>query len=412
MSRDYNFGPGKSLAYLSIFILALVHSSLKADDCVPVGKVLQPKTNTWINTAKLIRASADERIVLLGEHHDNMEHHRWQLQMITGLHTLNEDIVLGFEMFPRKVQPVLDRWVNGELTEQQFLKQVDWTTYWSFDARLYMPMFHYARMNNIPVYALNIERSLIRQVGKEGWKNISVDQREGISDPEPASAGYRQMLAGVFMQHGEKHSHPPTEELVAKTMAMSGFKRFVESQLVWDRAMAEAIASGVREHPQAQFVAVLGSGHMMYRYGVPEQLAALGLPKASVMIPWDREFECDYIQADFADAVIGLKSIRLSKAEENVDKPRLGVYLEAADGGVIIGKVVADSIAEQLMLQPNDVIAVIAGIKITEVSQVIDIVQATQFGTWLPITIKRGTELIKLVAKFPPRLSRDQDGTN
>ena len=407
MYRENKFSLKNLLAYLSIFSLLLMQASLKADDCVPVGKVLQPASDTWINTTKLIHASADKKIVLLGEHHDNLEHHRWQLQMITGLHTLNSDIVLGFEMFPRKAQPVLDRWIRGELTEQQFLEQVDWATYWTFDASLYLPLFNYARMNHIPIYALNIERSLIRQVGQQGWANIGADQREGISDPKPASQGYRQMLAGVFMQHGENHSETPSEALVAKAMAMPGFSRFVESQLVWDRAMAEAIASGVSKHPQAQFLAVLGSGHMMYRYGVPEQLKALDMPIPSVMVPWDTEFECEYIQADFADAVIGLESIRLSEQQKNSDKPRLGVYLEAADGGVKIEKIVSGSLAESLKLQPNDLITVMAGRLITDVSQVIKIVQATQFGTWLPFTVKRGDELLDRVAKFPPQAQND-----
>ena len=405
MFRENKFSLEKLLACLSVFGVLMMPVLLKADDCVPIGKVLLPKTDAWTNTTKLIHASADKKIVLLGEHHDNLEHHRWQLQMITGLHTLNTDIVLGFEMFPRKAQPVLDRWVNGELTEQQFLQQADWATYWSFDASLYMPLFHYARMNKIPIYALNIERSLISQVGKLGWENISAEQREGISDPQPASEGYRQMLAGVFMQHGKHHSETPTEALVSKAMAMPGFSRFVDSQLVWDRAMAEAIASGVRKHPQAQFLAILGSGHMMYRYGVPEQLKALAMPSPSVMVPWDTEFECEYIQADFADAVIGLKSIRFSEQEAS-NKPRLGVYLEAADGGVKIGKVVAGSIAESLELQSGDLITVMAGSVITEVSQVIKIVQDTQFGTWLPFTIKRGDKLLDRVAKFPPQSSK------
>ena len=407
MYKENEFSLEKLLACLSIVGLLFMPVPLKADDCVPVGKVLQPKTDTWTNTTKLIQASVDEKIILLGEHHDNMEHHRWQLQMITGLHTLNSDIVLGFEMFPRKAQPVLNSWVNGELTEQQFLKQVDWATYWTFDASLYMPLFHYARMNKIPIYALNIERSLIRQVGQQGWENIGADQREGISDPKPASEGYRKMLAGVFMQHGENHSETPSEESVSKAMAMPGFSRFVESQLVWDRAMAEAIVSGISKHPQAQFLAVLGSGHMMYRYGVPEQLKALDMPSPNVMVPWDTEFECEYIQADFADAVIGLKSIRFSEQQKSSDKPRLGVYLEAADGGVKIGKVIAGSIADSLELQSNDVITAMAGNVITDVSQVIRIVQATQFGTWLPFTIKRGDELLDRVAKFPPHTHND-----
>lgn len=412
MYRDNHFSPSSLLRYLAIFILISAQTSVKANDCVPVGKVLLPKTNSWTNTVELLHATADKKIVLLGEHHDNMEHHRWQLQMITGLHTLNSEIVLGFEMFPRKVQPILDKWVRGELSEQEFLKQVGWDEYWSFDPRLYMPLFDYARMNAIPIYALNVQRSLIHQVGKQGWDKVDVSQKEGVSRPEPASDGYRQMLASVFMQHGDKHSKMPADELVSKAMAMPGFSRFVESQQVWDRAMAEAISKGVTEHPKAQFIAVLGSGHIMYRFGVPEQLAALNMPSPSVLVPWDLDFECDYIKEIFADAVIGLKSNRFSEQQKSSNKPRLGVYLEADNGEVKIGKVVAGSIAEELKLQTDDIIVSMAGIEITEVSDVIKTVQATQFGTWLPMTIKRGNELIELVAKFPPQKESKQHGSN
>lgn len=411
MYRDNDFSPACLLSYLAIFILIFAQTSVKADDCVPVGKVLQPSTNSWTTTVELLHANVDKKIVLLGEHHDNMEHHRWQLQMITGLHTLNPEIVLGFEMFPRKAQPILDKWVSGELSEQEFLKQVGWDEYWSFDPSLYMPMFNYARMNAIPIYALNVERSLIKQVGKQGWDKVDVEQKEGVSRPAPASDGYQQMLAGVFMQHGDKHSETSAEELVSKAMAIPGFSRFVESQQVWDRAMAEAISKGVTEHPKAQFVAVLGSGHMMYRFGVPEQLTALKMPSPSVLVPWDLDFECDYIREDFADAVIGLKSSRFSEQQTNSNKPRLGVYLEADEGKVRIGKVVAGSIAEELELQSGDMIFSMAGIEITEVSEVIQTVQATQLGTWLPMTIKRGNKLIELVAKFPPQTETNQHGS-
>jgi uncharacterized iron-regulated protein len=41
-------------------------------------------------------------------------------------------MVLGFEMFPRRVQPVLDRWSKGELSESDFLREVDWAQIWGF----------------------------------------------------------------------------------------------------------------------------------------------------------------------------------------------------------------------------------------------------------------------------------------
>src|SRR5664279_5766138 len=47
-------------------------------------------------------------------------------------------MVLGFEMFPRRVQPVLDRWSKGELNEADFLRQVDWPQIWGFADTLYL----------------------------------------------------------------------------------------------------------------------------------------------------------------------------------------------------------------------------------------------------------------------------------
>ena len=84
---------------------------------------------------------------MLGERHDSAEQHRWQLQTLTGLHAYRPNLVIGMEMFPRRVQPALDRWVAGETTEQQFLAESDWRTVWGYDSQFYMPILHFARMN-------------------------------------------------------------------------------------------------------------------------------------------------------------------------------------------------------------------------------------------------------------------------
>ena len=68
-----------------------------------------------------IAVLAERAIVLLGEEHDREDHHRWQLDTIAALHERRRAMVLGFEMFPRRSQPVLDRWSAGELSEAEFL---------------------------------------------------------------------------------------------------------------------------------------------------------------------------------------------------------------------------------------------------------------------------------------------------
>lgn len=374
-------------------------------DCVPEGRVLLPASDSWTTSVALIEQMRGQKTVLLGEHHDNMEHHRWQLQMITGLHVLHPDLVLGFEMFPRHSQPVLDRWVAGELDEDEFLKQVKWAEYWNFDAELYLPLLHYARMNRIPMYALNVDRALIHKVGSEGWDKVPMEEREGVSKPAPASEGYKKMLASVFMSHGAKHGAELDVETQLESILINpAFNRFVESQSVWDRSMAEGIVKGRQEHQGAMMVAVMGSGHMMYRFGVPEQLMALEAPKPAVLIPWDTEFECSYIDKQFADAVIGLRISRFSQDNEQQERPRLGVYLEKSEAGVLIKKVVSGSLAEQNDLKADDLIVEMADRRITDVEQVVESVKLMQLGTWLPMTIKRDKDqMIDVVIKFPNR---------
>ena len=63
--------------------------------------------------------------MLLGEYHDRPDDHRWQLQTVAALAAEHPAVVLGFEMFPRRAQPVLDRWVAGELDERALLRETD-----------------------------------------------------------------------------------------------------------------------------------------------------------------------------------------------------------------------------------------------------------------------------------------------
>src|SRR5512145_1660913 len=166
--------------------------SLLADNAMAAAPDACPTPGAWVavsDSGRALRASdavsaelAQRRVVLLGESHDNAEHHRWQLHTIAALHARQPRLALGFEMFPRRVQPVLDRWTAGELTEEQFLNGSDWASAWGHDPKLYMPIFHFARMHRIPMVALNVERSLVRRVGNVGWDAVPTDEREGVGE--------------------------------------------------------------------------------------------------------------------------------------------------------------------------------------------------------------------------------------
>lgn len=247
-------------------------------------------------------------IVLLGEEHDNAAHHQWQLGVIEALHALRPDLVLGFEMFGRASQPELDRWIVGELDADAFLRAVCWNETWGVDPQLYLPIFTFAQRHGVPMRALNVERSLIRRVAREGLAAVPANEREGVGEPAPALPAYRRWLAEIYghkraphagaaAASGEKPSEPQDD---------TGFERFVAAQLMWDRAMAEALAAAHRQPKAPLVVGLAGIGHLQNGWGIPHQLRDLGNVDAAVLLPVTAGEACAELAAGYADAVFVL----------------------------------------------------------------------------------------------------------
>ena len=367
-----------------------------AHACVPVANWVMPSAGGGRATTldALLERAAEARVVLLGESHDSHEHHRWQLQVITALHASHPELVIALEMFPRRVQPALDRWVAGEIDEAEFLRASEWHRVWSFDPALYLPIFHFARMNRIPLVAINVDRTLVQAVSEQGLAAIPASEREGVGEPAPATAAYEDMLFESWRDH--LPSDPPQGH--SATRQDAEFRRFVESQLVWDRAMAQGIADAADRNPGAVVAGLMGSGHVIHGWGVPHQLQQMGRDAPLTLLPWDREADCAELIDGVADAVFGLAA---PPRPATPSRPRLGITLEPAEEGVRIGEVTAGSIAERTGLRKGDLIIEIAGVRPQQSIQVAAAVARQAPGTWLPLKVRRGSRSLEFVAKFP-----------
>lgn len=357
-----------------------------ADACVAPATWVVPATGRTTSTPAVVGRAARATFVLLGEMHDRPDHHRWQAEVVAGLLARRGTVVLGFEMFPRRVQPALDVWTAGRLDEQAFLTATDWDTVWGFDPALYMPLFHLARMNRLPMVALNVDRGLVARIGREGWNAIPEADREGVGTPAPASAAYRAELDRVFAAHGQ-----PLDDAATR--------RFVEAQLTWDRALAEALVAAATRHPGALVVGVMGSGHLERGHGVPHQLAALGVPArdVTVLLPWDTTRACAERTPDLADAVFGIVP-----GDEAPAPPRLGIQLRPVTGGVEVVEVTPGQPGATAGLRKGDVIVSAAGTSVGSASTMRAIVGRVAPGTLLPLRVRRHGRTRELVARFGP----------
>lgn len=267
-----------------------------------------PSKGRELDHAALMGDMARKSVVLLGETHDRYDIHRWQLNVAAGLLAHRRDVVLGFEMFPQRVQPVLQQWTSGELNDTQFLDAVEWDQVWGFEPELYLPLFHFCKEFGIPMYALNCRRALVTEVGKQGWEAIPVADRDGVSPAKPATSAYREYLfriVGGFERPLGSGATSPEDP---------AFDRFVRAQQTWDRAFACNIASIAEESGAPLVIGIIGRGHLEYGHGTPYQLADLGVFDVAVLLPTDDVHIDTATSTGIADAVFRLSYDPANKA--------------------------------------------------------------------------------------------------
>ena len=333
-------------------------------------------------------------VVLLGEQHDQEDHHRWQLQVLAALHAQRPDMAIGFEMFPRRLQPVLDRWVAGQLSVREFITQAEWEQVWNFPPQLYLPLFEFARINRIPMIALNVDQKLTRAIADKGWQGVPAAEREGVGRPAAALPAYRDLLRELHRSH-----------LAGRRQAGKGdnsFENFLDAQLAWDRAMAEALAArlGPAGGPRRPLVVgVMGSGHINFDHGVPHQLRDLGVKKVTTLLPVSGREACAALPPGIADAVFVLPE----RPAASPEPPRLGVTLEDQGKGVRIAQLNPGSLAERYGLKAGDRIVELAGRAPGSSAEVSAAIRRQPPGTWLPFKVARKDGEVEIVVRFPPQ---------
>lgn len=344
----------------------------------------------------VIADALSNEVVLLGEQHDVEDHHRWQLQVLSALHAQRPDLVIGFEMFPRRVQPVLDRWVAGKLSTKEFLAQAEWDQIWNFPPQYYLPLFEFARINRIPMLALNVDKKLTRAISEKGWESVPSAEREGIGRAAAPSPAYREFLRDMHRVHaaerGQSHGRQGAKPEPT-------FENFVAAQLAWDRAMAEALARPLRAGSDSRplVVGVMGSGHIRFGHGVEHQLHDLGVERVASLLPASLPAECRDLQAGLADAIFVLPE----KSQPVPEPPRLGITLEDDNKGLRIAQVKPGSLAEKSGLQPGDRILEMAGRASTSSSEAVALIRRQPPGTWLPLRVARKDTQLDVVVRFP-----------
>jgi uncharacterized iron-regulated protein len=247
------------MALLQLFACAAPSRPARADAAHPLqGRIWDVTRDRMVSQEALLRDIATTQIILLGEVHDNPEHHRLQAEVLRAVLAKGRRPALAMEQFDREFQPAIDAAVATPGASADSVANAG-----GFDKRgwkwaLYEPLLVAAIHARLPVVAMNLPRDRTRQVARQGLTILGESAVRDLAIDATWNSG-RQAIMNREIADGHCGILPPA--------ALPGM---VNVQRARDAIMADALISRL----DTGAIVIAGAGHVRKDIGVPVYLAS------------------------------------------------------------------------------------------------------------------------------------------
>ncbi len=252
----------------NILILALVMLShlLKAQDMNNHFKVYDVKNQKVISLDDIVKATTMVDVIFFGEEHNDSTAHYLEVTLFKKLASVyGNKIGLTLEMFHTDVQPIINEYLAGAISEKNFIKEARaWNNY-----KDYRPMIEFAKTEGINVIGANAAARYSNAVTRSGL-DILTKLPSHVSNLLPPlnidtlTGRYYEKFVDLLGGH-----------------SMGGMKVY-QAQNFWDATMAWSIAKFAKENKGKKIFQVNGRFHSDEKLGTYAQLKKYG-PKLKAL---------------------------------------------------------------------------------------------------------------------------------
>ena len=226
-----------------------------------VGGIWDPAAGRYLSEEKLIERLAAADFVILGEKHDNADHHRLQARFFRAMIAAGRRPVVGFEMLAADQGAALARHLKERPEDAAGLGDaVGWKERGWPPWTLYQPVAEAALENGLRLVAAGLAREQAMAVGREGFGvlDAALVARAGLERPLEA-AMEAAMRDELRLSHCDK-------------LPAASLPAMVRVQRARDAVMADTLARAADDNGG---VLIVGAGHARRDWGVPTYLARL-----------------------------------------------------------------------------------------------------------------------------------------
>jgi len=222
------------------------------------GQIWDVSAASTIDRTTLVSRMARARFVLLGENHDNPDHHRLQAELLRQLIDIGRRPAVGFEMLDIDDDPAIAKHLARAPKDAVGLGEaVGWNQRGWPDWKFYQPIAQVALEAGLPIVATNLRQATVRTLRRDGVAGLERDLIHQLELDRPVPPDiWRKMADDIRKAHC---GYAPKDRL--ETMVMI--------QRARDARMADSMIAAAR--PDG-LVLVVGAGHTRIDYGIPTHL--------------------------------------------------------------------------------------------------------------------------------------------
>lgn len=357
---------------------------------VTAGEIYSARSGKTLPFPKMIQDMATSRFLYVGESHDNMAMHDIQLRVIQALYEKDKNMAVGLEMLPVGTQPVLDRWSQGQLSEEDFIREVQWYIFWNMNFGYYRKIFDFAKENKIPLFALNVPRDIITKIRLKGWEGLSEEEKLLVPRPDLSSEDHKTLIRTIF--ESTEIPHQMKGEGLEKM-----FEGLYRAQVAWDEVMAANAIWG-EEKGKSKTVVLAGSGHLLYNLGINARVYEKNrLPyKTVIAVSLSPAGKNVLVERSLADYVWGIPE------EERPVFPAVGLAFKKFEGleNLVIERTPIDGVALGEDFQKGDVVLSVDGKTFADINELRIYLARFKWGEESKFRLLRNGEVKEVVLKF------------
>src|SRR6266849_3389233 len=223
-----------------------------------VWRIWDVKAGAFISEETLLSRLGGSWFVILGERHDNPDHHALQAKLVRALIEAGRRPAVGFEMLSTDDAPALARYLARSPKDAAGLGDaVNWARSGWPEWRLYQPIAQAALDANIPIVATNLSRAATEAVRRNGLPGLgpALTTQLRLAEPTPDTR------LAMTRELRESHCGQVPEGMV---------DRMADIQWARDARIAASLARGGQRDGA---VLIAGAGHVRRDRGVPVHLA-------------------------------------------------------------------------------------------------------------------------------------------